>query len=108
MDASTNVRCNLLAPLQIIGSEYKVTKENDPEFVEILEKYYDMALEDSITKSGGTNLIFGYAGCGLPLVLNHNCPNNSIYLLWGQTDGSSSKPGLKALFPRIARHEEGR
>ncbi len=24
----------------------------------------------------------GFAACALPLVLAHNCPNNSIYLLW--------------------------
>ena len=102
------ISCEILPPLQMIDSKYNINNSDDKEFYELLERYYDERLEDSITKSGGTNLVLGYAGCGLFLVLNHNCPNNSVYLLWGQTENTNGKAGLKALFPRVARHEEGR
>jgi hypothetical protein len=64
----------------------------------ILEKYYDTSLEDISTHVGGTDLKYGFSGCGLPIVLSHNAPNNSVYLLWAE----SGK--LRALFPRVSRH----
>lgn len=66
----------------------------------ILEDYYDTAIEDEHTRKGKTNLKFGYAKCGLPLVLSHNTPNNSIYPLWA--DSAKIRP----LFPRVSRHKE--
>ena len=67
---------------------------------QMLEDYYDPAIEDEHTRKGKTDLKFGYAKCGLPLVLNHNTPNNSIYPLWAD----SAK--LRPLFPRVSRHKE--
>jgi len=68
---------------------------------QILEDYYDAAaMEDEHTREGKTDLKFGYAGCGLPLVLSHNTPNNSVYPLW------SDKSKLRPLFPRVSRHKE--
>jgi hypothetical protein len=42
------------------------------------EKYYDPSVEDEHTKKGNSDLKFGFAAGGLPLVLHHNTPNNSI------------------------------
>jgi len=103
--------CNILSPLQLFADSLKVPQEdnnNDQAFDQLLDDYYDDRLEDESTETGGTDVKHGYARCALPLVLFHNCPNNSVYLLWGETDKSRNKPGLKALFPRIARHWEGR
>lgn len=67
----------------------------------ILDDYYDAtAMEDEHTREGKTDLKFGFAGCGLPLVLSHNTPNNSIYPLW------SDKAKMRPLFPRVSRHKE--
>ena len=68
--------------------------ETDQLFDDLLHKYYDSGIED---KHKG-NVLHGYAQCGLPLVLNHNTPNNSVYLLW---DDEQTKP----LFPRFQRHQ---
>ncbi len=66
----------------------------------LLNHYYDKAaLEDEHTDKGQHGVKFGYAACGLPVVLTHNTPNNSIYPLWA----TSSK--LRGLFPRISRHK---
>jgi hypothetical protein len=64
----------------------------------LLTAYYDQAMEDEHTKKGGTPITYGYAACGLPVVLSHNTPNNSIFPLWAQA------PKLRPLFPRVSRH----
>lgn len=73
-----------------------------PQFDVILNKYYDPSIMDLHLEKGGSDVIYGYAGCALPLVLSHNTPNNSLYLLW------ANKPELQtcALFPRVSRHKE--
>lgn len=64
----------------------------------LLAKYYDESMEDEHTRKGGCPITYGYAGCGLPLVMSHNTPNNSIYPLW------KKGPRLRALFSRVSRH----
>ena len=68
--------------------------ETDRLFDDLLHEYYDSKIED---KHKG-NVLHGYADCGLPLVLSHNTPNNSVYLLW---DTEKTRP----LFPRFQRHQ---
>lgn len=79
----------------------KVTDQSSPDFDKLLEKYYDPAIMTKHLLKGGDNVIHGYASCGLPLVLPHNAPNNSVHLLWA-TDSTICPP----LFPRISRHRE--
>lgn len=103
--------CTILDPMQILEEYIKVPQEkngNDLSFNNLLDKYYDERLHDKYTETGGKDVKHGYADCSLPLVLCHNCPNNSVYLLWGQTEKLDTRKGLKALFPRISRHLEGR
>ena len=94
-------RCTIV-PLYIMGNDVMVTQDRDPEFDGLVEGYYDKSIMDRHLAKGGNDAKHGYAGCSLPLVLAHNTPNNSIYLLW------ADKPGLetKALFPRVSRHKE--
>jgi len=103
--------CEIMEPLQIFEDWLKVPQsenENDKSFDMLLEGYYDDRIEDEHTKTGGKDVKHGYADCGLPIVLCHNCPNNSVYLLWAQTDRSEMKAGLQPLFRRTSRHAEGR
>lgn len=66
----------------------------------LCERYYDDRLGDEHTGS----VKFGYDGCGLPLVLHHNTPNNSIFLLWARRSKD-----VEPLFVRYERHgREGR
>ncbi|MCZ2222703.1 MAG: hypothetical protein LC122_03635, partial [Chitinophagales bacterium] len=61
-------------------------------------KYYDKELiEDKHTQK---NIQLGFSDCALPLILEHNTPNNSIPLLWTY---DYSKV-FKGIFPRIPRH----
>jgi hypothetical protein len=46
---------------------------------------------------------YGYADCALPLVLEHNTPNNAIPILWAETEGKLGEP-MRPLFFRRDRH----
>ncbi|MEG3125158.1 phosphoribosyltransferase-like protein [Sphingomonas sp. GB1N7] len=83
----------------------KVTDGNptDQPFLRLADqdRYYRTAPLDKHELKGGTKDVKrGFAGCALPLVLGHNTPNNSLYLLWGSGDD-----GGRGLFPRIVRHK---
>lgn len=87
----------------------KVPGRHD-DFVALTRKYYDPVLRTSHTDVGGVeHLGLGYGGCALPLVLDHNTPNNSVALLWAETeggarDGGVQAPAMRPLFRRRQRH----
>ena len=79
------------------------------DFIKLTQTYYDPVIRTKHTDIGGVeHLGLGYGGCGLPLVLEHNTPNNSIALLWAETDGGArdggDAPAMSALFRRRQRH----
>ena len=81
----------------------------DEDFLKLTEAYYDPIIQTEHTNVGGvTHLGLGYGGCALPLVLEHNTPNNAIALLWAETDGSGAgdrrHPAMRPLFRRRQRH----
>lgn len=64
--------------------------------------YYDESASDKHIKVGGTeHARLGFANCALPVVLPHNTPNNSVYILWGPESYT-----FFGLFPRVSRHRE--
>ena len=87
----------------------KLTGRYDP-FIALTRAYYDPAIRTSHTDVGGVDdLGLGYGGCALPLVLEHNTPNNSVALLWAETeggmrDGGLQAPSMRPLFRRRQRH----
>ncbi|MHB8884380.1 MAG: phosphoribosyltransferase-like protein [Methylovirgula sp.] len=79
------------------------------EFVKLTQSYYDPIIRTRHTDIGGvSHLGLGYGGCALPLVLDHNTPNNAIALLWAETDGGDRAgvraPAMRPLFRRRQRH----
>ena len=78
----------------------RITAGQFPGLDAIITRYYDTANETDSTRLGGTDLRYGFNGNGLPLVLSHNTPNNSIGLLWAE--GTIMRP----LFPRVSRHKD--
>lgn len=80
------------------------------ELIALTKKYYDTVLRTDHTDVGGvTHLGLGYGGCALPLILEHNTPNNSVALLWAETEGATTKEGqlnhrMRPLFRRRQRH----
>lgn len=85
--------------VQRITDNVSLKASDSGPMIDVIKKYYDASVEDEHTKKGGSDLKFGFAAGGLPLVLHHNTPNNSIFLLW--VEGSET---VKPLFPRVSRH----
>ncbi|MFT3827902.1 MAG: hypothetical protein QM731_28550 [Chitinophagaceae bacterium] len=85
--------------LHLIKNTVKIVSPRDKEIVEICEKndYYDDDIEDKHTG----NVKLGYKQCALPLILEHNTPNNSLSILWAYENLN-----FVGLFPRIPRHRE--
>jgi hypothetical protein len=82
----------------VIDSRVPITDTTSP-IGALCDKYYDEGLGDEHTGS----IKFGYDGCGLPLVLHHNTPNNSLYLLWARR--SENVVGLFVRYERHGRQE---
>ena len=94
------IETTVLAVQRIASNVSLKPSDTDPMIAVIKnEKYYDASVEDEHTKKGNSDLKFGFAAGGLPLVLHHNTPNNSIFLLW--VEGSET---VRPLFPRVSRH----
>ncbi len=96
-------------PLQVrvlctIEDKESLTNPRAPELQLLLKNpaYYDARASDKhIAVGGTTDAQHGFAGCALPVVLSHNTPNNSVYLLWGPETFK-----FFGLFPRVSRHRE--
>ena len=100
----TNVTSGLLLPDYI-----QVTEEADAAFVALAHRYYNSRIQTKHTDTGGVERIaLGYAGCALPVVLEHNTPNNSVALLWAETGeidkGDAPAHAMRPLFRRRQRH----
>ena len=86
--------------VQLLPNSIRMTSNNCGHLHDLIREYYDESIHDEHLKRGGTaDARYGFAACGLPLVMHHNTPNNSIALLWSYDD--TDVPGL---FPRVRRH----
>jgi hypothetical protein len=86
-----------------------VVEGRDDAFIKLTQTYYDPIIRTKHTDVGGVeHLGLGYGGCALPLVLNHNTPNNAVALLWAETAGGDrdgvAAPAMRPLFRRRQRH----
>jgi hypothetical protein len=88
--------------VQSVPQTIVVVRDNASDFGPLIERYYDHSIHDVHLQKGGTaDARYGYADCGLPVVLHHNTPNNSLALLWSYEDRD-----VRGLFPRVQRHRE--
>jgi hypothetical protein len=96
-------------PLQVrvlcgIERSMSLTARPDSRATPLLDSqaYCDQSCADRHFRVGGTEDVrFGFAGCALPVVLSHNTPNNSVFILWGPENST-----FFGLFPRVSRHRE--
>ena len=92
----------------ILGDELSISSSSHAHFWRLMEERYNPSIQTKHTDVGGAeNIMNGYGGCGLPLVLEHNTPNNSIALLWaecGKTHTEPVAPAMRPLFRRRQRH----
>lgn len=87
-------------------SDLKLDVVGDAFFVNLTKKYYDPGIQTEHTDKGGVaHLGLGYARCALPMVLDHNTPNNSVALLWAESEASKCTGHMmRPLFRRRQRH----
>lgn len=82
----------------------------DANLVALTKKYYNKKIETKHTNVGGVDHIgLGYGECALPLILHHNTPNNSLALLWAETESGKDDEGndlmeMRPLYRRRQRH----
>jgi hypothetical protein len=89
----------------ILSNDLKITASGAPDFWPLIQKYYDPAVRSTHTDKGGTDDVrLGFGSCALPLVLEHNTPNDSIALIWGETSGGAKVHAMRPLFRRRQRH----
>jgi len=92
----------------VFPADIPIDKSNDLDnkFIELTQKYYDPIIRTKHTDVGGVeHMGLGYGGCALPVVLEHNTPNNSVALLWAETSGDKKTiPAMRPLFRRRQRH----
>jgi hypothetical protein len=98
MGAAIGVKCSIRI-VEPLGEEIKLAAGQGEAMEPLIDGYYDNSIEDEHSEKGGAGLKYGFAKCGLPLILSHNTPNNSLALLWAKTDA------VRALFPRVTRHK---
>ena len=89
--------------VQIIPDNIKEEFLENKDFFAFIKKYYDDDINDKHYQKGNVNNwpFLGFGECGLPIVLHHNTPNNSLPILWFPEDLK-----VRGLFPRITRHKE--
>jgi hypothetical protein len=86
----------------VLPPDIVINDDADQELVGWITGNYDSSIESEHT---GKDIWHGYKQCGLPLVLDHNTPNNSIALLWAKSkDNSQSAIKMRPLFHRKERH----
>jgi hypothetical protein len=87
----------------ILPESVRLDPNRDSAFWDGTEKYYDAAIETDAIRVGGKTAKRGFGECGLPLILEHNTPNNSVALLWAESNGEKGHP-MRPLFRRAERH----
>ena len=91
--------------IHTIPDSIKYREDNDTKFTELIkdEKYCSEKLRNRHMEEGDTTKLYlGFHSCALPLILNHNTPNNSLPILHQNYEDVE----FKGLFPRINRHSD--
>jgi len=85
--------------VNLLTDSARLNEQNDAAFISLLKKYYDNSIEtQSYLRGRHEKPYLGFDECALPLVLNHNTPNNSVTLLWFEENRK-----YRGLFPRTSR-----
>ena len=99
---SSQLKKLIISPTSILNESLNINELDSP-IGQLCTKYYQERMGDEHTG----NVTLGYSSCGLTVVLHHNTPNNSLYLLWNRlaSKQDGSNPPFEPLFKRIERHK---
>jgi hypothetical protein len=89
-----------VAHIQKLGPQCVSAHGENPGLDELVDLSYTDLIKDKHMEKGDSDGRYGFADCGLSVVLAHNTPNNSLAMLWADLGGA------RALFPRVTRHRE--
>ncbi len=99
-DLYSNINLHLNV-VQMIPNESIYSLDSNKEFIDFLKNETDSSWLTKHSAVGSIkNPFLGFDECGLPVVLNHNTPNNSLPIIW--FGGKNKRP----IFDRISRHKE--
>jgi len=87
-----------------LPADLPIRPETHQAFIALTDKYYDKSIENEHTREGGTDAKLGFGQCALPLIMEHNTPNNAVSLLWADTEGKDGQHAMRPLFRRRQRH----
>jgi hypothetical protein len=92
---------DVLRVVHRLPASCKADAGEDRHFLKLVadDRYFDGSVDDEHAEVGGNSMRYGFSDCRLPVVLNHNTPNNSLFLLW-----AGPEHNVRGLFPRISRH----
>jgi hypothetical protein len=86
-----------------LPASLKLDAVRDAGFLDLIDRHYDPSIQTKHTDVGGDSVAHGFGHCALPLVLDHNTPNNSVALLWAESAGIDCH-AMRPLFRRRQRH----
>jgi hypothetical protein len=91
----------------MLPENVQLSAPRDIAMLALCDRYYDHDLFQRLKKhceqAGQTDMKLGYANCALPIILDHNTPNNAISILWAETEGAGGH-SMQPLFRRRDRH----
>lgn len=100
--------CSIVTEGMLLPPETRLTRLKDGQMLDLCDRYYDHGLflerEEHCRQANQQDMKRGYADCALPVILDHNTPNNSISLLWAETTGDDGRHPMRPLFRRRDRH----
>ena len=88
----------------LLPDSIRIVGERHRGILALVDKYFDPSVKTKSIAVGGTDGRLGFADCALPVVLEHNTPNNSIALLWAETAGANGAHAMRPVFRRRQRH----
>jgi hypothetical protein len=88
----------------VLPEDFPLDQSRNGAFLDLTQRYYDDSIETRHTRVGGSGARLGFGGCCLPLVLEHNTPNNSVAILWAESAGGPGRHAMRPLFRRRQRH----
>jgi hypothetical protein len=86
---------------EMLDAAIPLSSPRDDAFIDICKRYYDKGIEKP--DHDQIDLELGYKNARLPLVLQHNTPNNTVPIIWKESAGSDGH-AMRALFRRRERH----
>lgn len=87
--------------IQELDDKQSLSESDLGDLISFMKKNFDDVILTKQYKKGKHDKPYlGFDECSLPLVLSHNCPNNSLPIIWHE----SNPKGIRALFPRLQRY----